>query len=175
MAYKCKEGHFTDKEHEGENCPYDSKNDLENLKNKVSSKNKKETYKDKIPSVKIELNKDSILPELSQSALKKMDIKENKKVILKSSIIQRNLERHPDISLKTMGEIVQNALYDYDEILPGKNKEEKYFSFIKVMRVSSKDGKPVYGVVLLDVNVNNEKFEIVHCHWVKEKNIKSLK
>ena len=35
--------------------------------------------------------------------------------------------------------------------------------------------KPVYGVVLLDVNINKDNFEIVHCHWVKEKNLKTLK
>ena len=130
---------------------------------------------DKVNNVKIEQDKDNILPELSKDALQEMGVKENKKVLLKSSIIKRNLERHPDISIEMMDNIIQNTLYDYDEILPGKNKEEKYFSFIKIMRVSSKNGKPVYGAVLLDVNINNDYFEIVHCHWVKEKNIKSLK
>lgn len=131
--------------------------------------------KDKADSVKIERGKDNILPKLSQEALKEMGLIKNKEVLLKSTIIERNLERHPDISIDTIGNIVEKALYDYDAIFPGKNKNEKYFSFIKVMRVSLKSGKPIYGVVLLDVNINNDNFEIVHCHWVKEKNIKSLK
>ncbi len=131
--------------------------------------------KEQVDSIKIKSGKDNVLPKLNQEALKEMGLTENKQVLLKCSVIERNLSKHPDISIETMGDIVQNALYNYDEIIPGKNTEEKYFSFIKVMRVSVKNGKPVYGVVLLDVNVNNDNFEIVHCHWVKERNIQSLK
>ena len=149
--------------------------------NKMSSKELSELLKIDLSnkndenSIKIQQGKDNILPELNANALTKMGIKENKKVLLKSSIIERNIVKHPDITVDTIGKIIQNALYNYDEIIPGKNKNQKYFSFIKIMRVSSKNGQPIYGAVLLDVNVNNDNFEIVHCHWVKEKNLQSLK
>lgn len=147
---------------------YDSRNRLKNLKPYVSPKVD-------IIKIKIYEDKDSILPNLHKEALEKIGLKENKKVLLKQSIVKRNLKEHSDISINDMESIVANTLYSFDDIIPGRNQTNNYFSFIKVMRLSKKDGKPVYGVCLLDVSVNNKYFEIVHCHWVKEKNIKSLK
>lgn len=47
MSYKCIQGHFTDKEHENKNCPYDSKGKVDKLIDKYSdnpSEDKKKSY-----------------------------------------------------------------------------------------------------------------------------------
>lgn len=131
--------------------------------------------KKQLPKIKVVKGKDNVYPELSQEALKEMGITENKKVLLKKEIIERNLSIHKDISISEMENIIEKALYDFDEILPGRNEEQKYFSFVKFIRQSRKKGTPIHGVVLLDVNINNDNFEIVHCHLVREKNYKTLK
>lgn len=149
---------------------------IENMSAKqLSNEIKVDISKKQLPKIKVEKGKDNIYPELSQEALDEMGITENKKVLLKKEIIERNLEIHKDISISEMENMIEKALYDFDKIIPGKNKDQKYFSFVKIVRQSRKNGKPIYGVVLLDVNINNENFEIVHCHVVKEKNLKSLK
>ena len=91
------------------------------------------------------------------------------------AIILRNLKEHPDVSIGDFEEIIYNTLYLYDDIIKGKNKDKNYYSFIKVIKFSKRNGKPIYGACLLDVEPNNEYFEIVHCQFVKEKNLNSLK
>lgn len=140
----------------------------------LSDEIKVDVSKKQLPKIKVEKGKDNIYPELTQDALDEMGITENKKVLLKKEIIERNLETHKDISISEMENMIEKALYDFDKIIPGKNEEQDYFSFIKIVRQSRKNGKPIYGVVLLDVNIKNENFEIVHCHVVREKNLKSL-
>ncbi len=47
MSYQCIQGHFTDKEHENKNCPYDSKSKVNDLIDKYSdspSEDKKKVY-----------------------------------------------------------------------------------------------------------------------------------
>ena len=141
----------------------------------LSNEIKVDLSKKQTPKIKVEKGKDNIYPELTQEALEEMGITENKKVLLKKEIIERNLAIHKDISINEMENIIEKALYNYDQILPGRNEEQKYFSFVKFIRQSRKKGTPIHGVVLLDVNINNENFEIVHCHLVREKNIKTLK
>ena len=104
-----------------------------------------------------------------------MGIKENKKVLLKPDIILRNLKEHPDVSIKDFEEIISNTLYFHSKIVKGKNKDKNYYIFIKPIKISKKNNRYVYGTCLLDVEPNNEYFEIVHCHFVKEKNLNSLK
>lgn len=127
------------------------------------------TPEEKIASVHIDFSKDNILPELNEDSLKEMGLKKNKPVLLKKSIIERNAQRHPDVKPEDAERLIGETLYSPDDIFPGRSDTGKYFSFVRFMEFSKK-GKSLYGVVLLDVNVESENFEIVHWHWTRNKN-----
>jgi hypothetical protein len=63
--------------------------------------------------------------------------------------------------------MIGKALYDADAILPG-NAEKPYYNFIA--RVSGDKNS----VVLLEVADNKNNFEIVHFHWAKNKQRRTL-
>ena len=119
---------------------------------------------DKVNSVKIEKDKNNVLPELNQESLDKMGTKNNKKVLVKANIVQRNSERHKDVIFDT-NKILGEVLYSPEDIFKG-NKEKPYFTFYKPMRLSKKDGSQMYGLVLLDIDDKKEYFEVVHWHWI---------
>lgn len=63
--------------------------------------------------------------------------------------------------------LTATALYNADAIIPG-NAEKPYYNFIA--RVSDKKSS----VVLLEVADNKDNFEIVHLHWAKDKQRRTL-
>lgn len=134
---------------------------------------KKLTPAEKIASVHIDFDRDNILPELNEEDLRKVGAKENKPVLLKKSIIERNTQRHID-AMPDTETILTQALYNPSEIFPGKN-EKPYYTFVKPLKISNRNGKDEYGIVLLDVSSTKENFEIVHWHWVNEENLNSIK
>ena len=138
-----------------------------------SSENKKMTPAEKIASVHIDFDRDNILPELNDEDLEKIGLKENKSVLLKKSIIDRNIQRHND-AMPDTERIITQALYSPSEIFHGKN-EKPYYTFVKPLKISKRNGKDEYGIVLLDVGEEKENFEIVHWHWVNEENLNSIK
>lgn len=144
---------------------------LQELYNK--STKKKMTPAEKIASVHIDFDKDNILPELNDEDLEKVGSKVNKPVLLKKGVIDRNAKRHidamPDTEL-----ILKNALYAPSEVFKG-NKDKPYYTFVKAMKISNRNGLDEYGIVLLDVDEKKDDFEIVHWHWVNEDNINKLK
>lgn len=133
----------------------------------------KMTPAEKIASVHIDFSRDNILPELNEEDLRKVGAKENKPVLLKKSIIVRNAQRHID-AMPDTEIILTQALYNPSEIFPGKN-EKPYYTFVKPLKISNRNGKDEYGIVLLDVSSTKESFEIVHWHWVNEENLNSIK
>lgn len=135
--------------------------------------NEKEVNK-KIASVKIDPSRDNILPELNEAALETMGLTENKKVLVKKFSLERNAREHGDVKPEDYDFIIGNALYDPDKIVKGKNERGTYFTFVKKLRVSKKDGTPVHGVVLLDVDKTKDNFEVIHWHWVREKQLRSI-
>ncbi len=48
MSYQCIQGHFTDKEHENKNCPYDSKGKIDKLIDKYSDSPSEDKVKQEI-------------------------------------------------------------------------------------------------------------------------------
>lgn len=165
-------GKFTEKG--GEKKGYDSKDDLGSIRNVVKDR-KKMTPAEKIASVHIDFDKDNILPELDETSLQKMGVSESKPVLVKASLIARNSGKHPEIDPKDVDELIGKTLYEPDEIVHGKNPNKPYYSFLKKSRISEKSGNTEYGTVLLDVSAENKNFEIVHWHWVREQDLKSIK
>lgn len=114
------------------------------------------------------------MPELNEEDLVKIGVTKNKPVLVKLNIIERNASRHPDVTEEESNRIIGEALYNSDDILPGKSAKP-YFSFVKSLRISSKvKGTPNYGVVLLDVSDENDCSEVVHWHWVRLDKLKSI-
>lgn len=132
----------------------------------------KETSK-KIASVKIEVGKDNVLPELNEKELKEMGLTENKPVLVKKSSIERNMSEHGDVKPEDFDFMIGNTLYAPDKIVKGKNPDKTYYSFVKQLTVSRR-GHILHGSVLLDVGREKDHFEVVHWHWVKDKNVHSI-
>lgn len=132
----------------------------------------KETSK-KIASVKIEVGKDNVLPELNEKELKEMGLSENKPVLVKKSSIERNMSEHGDVKPEDFDFMIGNTLYSPDKIVKGKNPDKTYYSFVKQLTVSRR-GHILHGSVLLDVDREKDHFEVVHWHWVKDKNVHSI-
>lgn len=131
---------------------------------KVKNPSEKMTPAEKIASAHIDFGKDNILPELNDSELAKVGAKENKPILLKKSVIERNRAEHGDLTDGDFERIVANALYSPSEVFKA-NKEKPYYHFAKVIEINSK-GKPEIGLALLDVDDKKENFEVVHAHFV---------
>lgn len=162
------DGKFTDKN--GGKKVYNSQNDLNSIKRVAK---KKMTPAEKIASVHIDFTKDNILPELNDEDLEKVGSKVNKPVLLKKGVIDRNEKKHTDVMPDTEL-VLKSALYSPSEVFKG-NKDKPYYTFVKPMKISKRNGLDEYGIVLLDVDEKKDNFEIVHWHWVNAENIEKLK
>ncbi|MDE6586139.1 MAG: hypothetical protein K2K80_05625 [Clostridia bacterium] len=166
---RAEDGKFTDGNGAGKSYPQNARYS-EIL---AESKSKKMTPAEKIASVHIDFDKDNILPELNEEDLAKIGSKVNRPVLLKKGVIERNTKRHGEVMGDTE-EILTQALYSPAEIFKG-NSQKPYYTFVKPMRISKRNGKDEYGIALLDVDASKDNFEIVHWHWVNEENLDSLR
>ncbi len=139
----------------------------------ANEESKKLTPAEKIASVHIDFDKDNVLPELNDGDLGKIGLKQNKPVLLKKSVIDRNEKRHTDVMPDTEL-VLKSALYSPSEVFKG-NKDKPYYTFVKPMKISKRNGLDEYGIVLLDVDEKKDNFEIVHWHWINAENIEKLK
>lgn len=129
-------------------------------------KSQKVNIEEKIKSVKIDFNKDNILPELNSEDLEELGV-ESKPVRLKKNIIDLNKYRHPDISSEEAVSLIAQALYSPEYIVPGKREGAYHF-------ISQSDGKDS-PLVLLDIEQNEDGyFDIVHFFKVRERGKKAL-
>lgn len=129
-------------------------------------KSQKVNIEEKIKSVKIDFNKDNILPELNAEDLEELGV-ESKPVRLKKNIIDLNKYRHPDISSEEAVSLIALALYSPEYIVPGKREGAYHF-------ISQSDGKDS-PLVLLDIEQNEDGyFDIVHFFKVRERGKKAL-
>ena len=119
-----------------------------------------------VKRIKLDFNKDNILPELNKKDLEELGV-ESKPVLLKKAVIERNLLRQPEVKKEDYQDMLTSALYEPDAIIPG-NANKPYYNFIA--RTSPEKNS----VVLLEVANNKDNFEIVHIHWAKNKQRKSL-
>lgn len=134
--------------------------------NSNTEKASKVNAEEKIKAVKIDFTQDNVLPELNAEDLDELGV-ESKPVLLKKTVIERNLQQHPDVEREDYRSMLASALYAPDAIIPG-NADKPYYNFIA--RTSSEKNS----VVLLEVANNKDNFEIVHLHWAKNKQRKSL-
>ena len=162
---------------EVDNLKNKSVKELKDLSIKKPLNNKKLTSDEKISKSKIDFSKDNILAELNEEDLKEIGCEENKNVLLKKNIIDRNFLRHYDLSEEESEQIILQALYsNKKQIFPSKHADKpNYFTFAQVVRISKEDGKDVFGTVLLDVDKRKESFEVVHWLFVHADKLKSLK
>ena len=129
-------------------------NTPQEIKNKINE----------LEKLNIENDKNNILPKLGRKELKIIG-SENKSVLLKDNIKNRNNIKHPDLDEKDKKEILK-ALYDNQLIFPDK-KKKNYFHFVR-----SKEN--INYVVLLDNTKSKESLEIVHYHKINNENLKRL-
>lgn len=128
----------------------------------------------KIGQVRIDPNKDNLLPELNEEELATMGLTENKRVLVKKFSLERNAREHGDVKPEDYDFIIGHALYAPDKIVKGKNERGNYFTFAKRLKISKRNNRPVYGVVLLDIDKTKDNFEVVHWHWINEDRVKSM-
>ena len=150
-----KDGKFT--KGSGENDKQEDKEETNNEDSSEEDKQKEEKeIQDKIKQLeKINLTKDNILPNFPKSFLKKQGL-EDKPILLKKNIIDRNKQQHPDITEEQAIRILGNSLYKTEAVLKGKSKRPDYYNLIT--RIDDKHND------LVTVELSNEKdnYEIVH-------------
>lgn len=125
----------------------------------------KMTPEQKISSVHIDFSRDNILPELNDDTIVKLGVNDSKAVLLKGSVIKRNLGKHIDVSEETMQNIVTEALYNPIDVFPANPNNPNYYHLASFVEVEDKNGLKM-GLVLLDTDVTKENFEIGHAYFV---------
>ena len=120
----------------------------------------------KINSIKIDFDRDNTLPGLNEEDLIKLG-KEDKPVLLKKVIIDRNLLHHPEVPKSEYNFLIGQALYNYPTIIPGY--KENYIHF--VCKISDRANS----LVLLEMSESKDNYEIVHLFRIKDKNLNRIK
>ena len=119
----------------------------------------------KINNISIDFDNDNMLPGLNKETLDELGV-EDKPVLLKKSVLDKNIERHSEIPAQFFGEIIGNALYKPDVVVKG-HADKPYFNFIH-----SFDGND-NAVVLLQVKYTGSSFfEVVNFHLARDSSIK---
>ena len=96
---------------------------------------------------------------------------EGKPVVIKKNIFERNYMRHKDVTPDLSKIIFKSALYNPD--LYGQNqKKTRPYNWVLI---NTKDEKGNNRTVLLEVNPNKDNVEIVHWHFVNDKNLGLIK
>ena len=96
---------------------------------------------------------------------------EGKPVVIKKNIFERNYMRHKDVTPELSKVIFKSALYNPD--LYGQNqKKTRPYNWVLI---NTKDEKGNNRTILLEVNPNKDNVEIVHWHFVNNKNLGLIK
>ena len=88
---------------------------------------------------------------------------EDKPILLKKNIIEKNKASHPDISEEEAKRIIGNALYKPEVILKANRDKPAYHNFIS--RTDDKHSD----LVLLELSDKKENYEIVNYHVIRDK------
>jgi hypothetical protein len=117
----------------------------------------------------IDSSKDNVLPELNRDDLEKYN-KESKPVLLKKVVIDRNRERHPDISEAETAKLIEDTLYNSDEIIPttSTNYNNNYYHFIKY-------GDILDELTLIELSDQKSVYEIVHFFKLDRKKLERIR
>jgi hypothetical protein len=117
----------------------------------------------KIDSIEIDPAKEvNELPRLNKETLESLGKKEDKPVLLKKQVLEKNQASHPDVAPEDFQAILGNSLYRPDAVLPAHG-DRPYFNFI------SRVGKDKSAIALLDVEDTKEGFEVVNWHWIGDR------
>ena len=149
-----KDGKFT--KGSGEDDKQEDKEETNNEDSSEEKQKEEKEIKEKIEQLeKIDWTKDNTLPNFPKSFLKKQGL-EDKPILLKKNIIERNKQQHPDITEEQAIRILGNSLYRTEAILKGKSKRPDYYNLITRIDNDYND--------LVTVELSNEKdnYEIVH-------------
>ena len=151
-----KDGKFT--KGSGEDNKQENK---EETNNEYSSEEKE--IEEKIEQLeKIDWTKDNTLPNFPKSFLKKQGL-EDKPILLKKNIIEKNKASHPDITEEEAKRIIGNALYKPEVILKANRDKSAYHNFI------SRTDNEHNDLVLLELSDKKENYEIINYHVVSNR------
>lgn len=132
------------------------------FKSNGSSENNSDDIQAKIDSLNsIDFTKDNTLPNLNKETLEEYGF-EDKSIVLKKNIIEKNKVNHPDITDDMAREIIGNSLYKPEVVLKANKDKPAYHNFITRL----KDDKN--SIVLLELSDAKENYEIVNYHYISD-------
>ena len=135
----------------------------ENDNEDLSEEEKQKEIKEKIEKLKdIDWRKDNILPNFPKYFLDEYGL-EDKPILLKKNIIEKNKLNHPDITEEEARRIIGNALYKPETILKANHEKPTYHNFIS--RTDDKHSD----IVLLELSDEKENYEIINYHIIKNR------
>lgn len=134
-------------------------NNNEDLSEEEKQKKDKE-IQEKIEKLKeIDWTKDNTLPNFPKSFLDEYGL-EDKPILLKKNIIEKNKLNHPDITEEEAIRIIGNALYKPETILKANPNKPTYHNFIS--RTDDKHSD----IVLLELSDEKENYEVINYHII---------
>ena len=116
--------------------------------------------------VNIHFDEDNVLPGLNQKTLKALNQK-SKPVLLKKSVIDRNLDKHPDVGMNEYNYLLGQALYRDPSFFPGQ--KDGYVNLVTQLGVGRN------ALVLLEMSDKKDNFEIVHLMKINDNNLRRMK
>lgn len=135
----------------------------ENNNEDVSKEEKQKEIEEKIEKLKeIDWTKDNTLPNFPKYFLDEYGL-EDKPILLKKNIIEKNKLNHPDITEEEARRIIGNALYKPETILKANHEKPTYHNFIS--RTDDKHSD----IVLLELSDEKENYEIINYHIIKNR------
>lgn len=133
------------------------------FKGNGSEKNSNEEIQEKIDSLNnIDFSKDNKLPNLNQDTLEQYGF-EDKPVVLKKEVIDKNKRDHSDIDETLSKRIIGNGLYRPEVILKGNKDKPDYYNFISRTDDNHSD------IVLVELSDKKENYEIINYHIIKNR------
>lgn len=133
------------------------------FKGNGSEKNSNEEIQEKIDSLNnIDFSKDNKLPNLNQDTLEEYGF-EDKPVVLKKEVIDKNKRDHSDIDETLSKRIIGNGLYRPEVILKGNKDKPDYYNFISRTDDNHSD------IVLVELSDKKENYEIINYHIIKNR------
>ena len=104
---------------------------------------------------------------LNKDTLNKFNL-EDKPILLKKNIIEKNKLNHPDITEEEARRIIGNALYKPETILKANPNKPTYHNFI------SRTDDEHSNIVLLELSDEKENYKIVHFYRMNKKGQRRL-
>ena len=122
----------------------------------------------KIDSINIDFDGDTELPPLNAETISEFGF-EDKPVLLKKNILEKNKMRHPEIPASFYGDIIGSALYNPDAVVRG-HKGKPYYNFIHTF------GENQSGITLLQVEKTSSGImEVINFHLLRDSSVAQKK